>query len=115
MLGDVVLALNLHLAAGGVQEPGAKVACAHGRHAVVQEFVHGGALAGAAFGAVVVVNDVELLERVVGEHHAVRAVFKHGFRDAVHQLRVVLVHEIQQVSERLRGVFVRRELNERMR
>ncbi len=107
MLGNVVFALNLHLAAGGVQEPGAKVARAHGCHAVVQESVDGRALAGAAFGAVVVVNDVELLERVVGQHHAVRAVFKCGLCDAVHQLRVVLVHEIQQVSERLSGAFVR--------
>ena len=107
MLGDVVFALNLRRTAGGVQQPGAKVARAHRRHAVVQQPVHGGAL---AFGAVVVVYDVELLERVVGQHHAVRAVFKHGLGNAVHQVRVVLVHEIQQVRERLRGEFVRGEL-----
>ena len=107
--GDVVLALQLGDTAGRVQEPGAEVARAHGRHAVVQQPVHGRAL---AFGAVVVVNDVELLERVVGQHHAVRAVFKRGFRNAVHQVRVVFVHEVQQVRERLGRELVRGKLHQ---
>ena len=80
------------------------MARAHGRHAVVEQFEHGRALAFIA--SMVIVNNVELLERVIGEYHAVRTIFKRGFRDAMYQVRIVLVHKIQQVGQRLRGVFV---------
>ena len=79
------------------------MACAHGRHAVIEQFEHGRALAFIA--AIVIVNNVKLLERVIGEYHAVRTIFKRGFRDAMYQMWIVFVHKIQQVGKRLRGVL----------
>ena len=80
------------------------MARAHGRHAVVEKFEYGRALAFIA--AIVIVNNVKLFERVIGEYHAVRTIFKRGFRDAMYQVRIMLMHKIQQVGKRLRGVFV---------